>query len=108
MCSNRLGFNADRSNIINRTAKHINLIFFMTDAPLGIARTRNVTCPEELDHPVVEQPSLLQENHLIHHAMTEPATENLVNTFHNIINLSTSEGKKLHQKVIAGFPEANK
>ena len=31
----------------------------MTNTPLGIARTRNVTCGEELDRPAVEQPALL-------------------------------------------------
>ena len=40
--------------------------------------------------------------------MSGPVTASLVNPFHNTIDLSTSEGKKLHQKATAGLPEVDK
>ena len=79
----------------------------MTDAPLGIARTRNITYREEL-HPLVEQPALLQGNRQIQNTMSGPVTASLVNLFHNTIDLSTSEGKKLYQKATEGLLEAEK
>jgi hypothetical protein len=79
----------------------------MTNTPLGIARTRNVTYREELD-PLVEQPALLQGNRQIQDTISGPVTASLVNPFHNTIDLSTSEGKKLHQKATAGLPEVDK
>ena len=80
----------------------------MTDNPLRISRVRHVTYRKELDQPVVEQPALLQENNPIQEKTSEPETARLVNPFHNTIYLSTSEGKKLYQKVTAGLPEAEK
>ena len=80
----------------------------MMDDPIGIARTRNVTYREELDQLVVEKPSLLQGKHPIQHIMTDPVSASLVNPFHNTIDLSTSEGKKLYQKATSGFPEVEK
>ena len=40
--------------------------------------------------------------------MSEPVKASLVNAFHNTIDLSTSEGKKLCQKATAGLPEVDK
>ena len=51
---------------------------------------------------------MLQEKNPIQETTNAPVTSHLVNPFHNTIDLSTSEGKKLHQKATSGLPEADK
>ena len=57
---------------------------------------------EELE--TVTNSNMNDENPIVA-AVTIATTAIQVNKFHNVIDLSSVEGKKLHQKATQGFPE---
>ena len=64
--------------------------------PIGISATRNVTCRTDTSNTTN---NLQTEQVTTQPTMSDPVTAQLVNPFHNTIDLSTTEGKNYISKL---------
>ena len=72
---------------------------------IGISATINVVYQSDTNQPTTN-PRTREEENIQVQTMTTPVSAQLVNPYHNAIDLSTAEGKKLYTKATSSLPIA--